>query len=400
MDRLREEYPDSLEFHRGGKLKVLPRKELKTKRDLSLAYTPGVAIPCMEIAKDARKAYEYTSKGNLVAVISNGTAVLGLGDIGPLGSKPVMEGKCVLFKEFADIDAFDIEVDEKDPERFVAHVKAISKTFGGINLEDIKAPECFYIEERLKKECDIPIMHDDQHGTAIITAAAMLGALEIAGKSPENIKVVIIGAGAAAIASAKIYQSLGVKNILMFDSKGVIHTGREDCNSYKKEFAVAGDITLEEAFVDADMAIGLSRADVIKADMLKKMAKDPIIFALSNPVPEILPSVAKEIREDVIMATGRSDFPNQVNNVLGFPYIFKGALEAKATSITEGMKLAAVEALCALAKEEVSSDIKEIYGSELAFGREYLIPKPFDKRLKERVSGAVREAALREGATH
>src|SRR5512140_3198219 len=382
---------------RKGKLEVVPSKPCATSRDLSLAYTPGVADPCLEIARDAELAYEYTGKGNLVAVISNGTAVLGLGDIGPLAGKPVMEGKGVLFKRFADVDVFDIEVDEKDPDKFIECVARLEPTFGGINLEDIKAPECFYIEEKLKARMKIPVFHDDQHGTAIISAAAFLNALEIAGKKIEDAKVVFAGAGAAANACANLYITYGVKieNILMVDRTGVIWKGRtENMNPYKERFARdTKKRTIAEALEGADAFVGVSAAKLITGDMIKKMAKDPIIFAMANPVPEILPEEAKAARPDCIMATGRSDYPNQVNNVLGFPSIF-----CRATQINEAMKLAASKALANLAKEDVPDSVARAYGVEgFKFGREYLIPKPFDWRVLLHVPPAVAQAAADTG---
>ena len=346
----------ALEYHangRPGKIEVVPTKEAKTQRDLSLAYSPGVAFPCLEIAENIENVYKYTAKGNLVAVISNGSAVLGLGNIGPEASKPVMEGKGVLFKIFADIDVFDIEIDEKDPEKFVQIVKALQPTFGGINLEDIKAPECFYIEKKLKEELQIPVMHDDQHGTAIISAAALLNALEIQKKKIEKVKFIVNGAGAAAMACSHLYESLGAKheNFIMFDRKGVLHKGRTDLEEFKLKFANANtDMSLSQAMKDADVFIGLSVGNAITAEMVKSMAKNPIVFAMANPDPEISWEEATSARKDIIMATGRSDYPNQVNNVLGFPYIFRGALDVRAKQINEAMKLAAVKALAELEK--------------------------------------------------
>lgn len=394
----------ALEYHKAepkGKIEIVPSKPYLTQRDLSLAYSPGVAEPCLEIEKDPSKIYEYTSKGNLVAVISNGTAVLGLGDIGAAASKPVMEGKAFLFKVFANVNAFDIEVNEKDPDKFIEVVKAIAPTFGGINLEDIKAPEAFYIESRLKKELDIPVMHDDQHGTAIISAAALINALEIANKKIDEIQMVINGAGAAAIACAKLYIKIGVKreNIIMCDSKGVINQKRTGLTAEKQEF-IHNTVTntLDEALEGADVFIGLSKGNVLKPEVLAKMAKKPIVFALANPVPEIDYDLAKQTCPDVIMATGRSDYPNQVNNVLGFPFIFRGALDVYATKINEEMKVAAVYALAELAKEEVPDEVKQAYGQDqMAFGRDYFIPKPFDKRLFVKVSSAVAKAAMDSG---
>jgi malate dehydrogenase (oxaloacetate-decarboxylating)(NADP+) len=384
-----------------GKIEVIPSKPYSTQNDLSLAYSPGVAEPCLEIEKDLEKAYDYTIKGNLVAVISNGTAVLGLGDIGALAGKPVMEGKGLLFKIFSGIDVFDIEINEKDPEKFIQTVKAISPTFGGINLEDIKAPECFEIERRLKEELDIPVMHDDQHGTAIISAAALLNALEIAKKKIDKIKLVVNGAGASAVACTKLYMSLGVRkeNIVMCDSKGVISNKREGLNEQKRFFATDKPLTtLAEAMKNADVFLGLSVAKVVTQDMVKSMAKNPIVFALANPEPEISYEDATGAREDVIFATGRSDYPNQVNNVLGFPYIFRGALDVRAKGINEEMKLAAVRALAALAKEPVLDVVNAAYGLQrLTFGREYFIPKPLDPRLLTVVSVAVAKAAINSG---
>ena len=398
---------ESLDYHakgRPGKLEVIASKPCITQRDLSLAYTPGVADPCLEIEKDPNKAFDYTGKGNLVAVISNGTAVLGLGNIGALAGKPVMEGKGVLFKRFADIDVFDIELDTMDPDEIIKAVQLLEPTFGGVNLEDIKAPECFYIEEELKKTSKIPIFHDDQHGTAIISAAALINALEIAKKKIGDIKVVFSGAGAAGIACAKLYMSLGVKmeNILMVDSKGVISTSRPDFDKlpdYKKAFAKetkAKDIG--DALKGADLFCGVSVAGLVKKDMVKTMAKNPIIFAMANPIPEIMYEEAIEARSDVIMATGRSDFPNQVNNVLGFPFIFRGALDVKATEINEEMKIAAVKALANLAKLDVPDSVLHAYDvKSLTFGPEYIIPKPFDSRVLTHVAGAVAKAAVDSG---
>ncbi|GAA4289769.1 NADP-dependent malic enzyme [Aestuariibaculum suncheonense] len=384
-----------------GKIKVVPTKKYATQRDLSLAYSPGVAEPCLEIEKDKNNAYKYTAKGNLVAVISNGTAVLGLGNIGPEASKPVMEGKGLLFKIFADIDVFDIEVDTEDVDKFIETVKNIAPTFGGINLEDIKAPEAFEIERRLKEELDIPVMHDDQHGTAIISAAALINALELTGKKIEEAKIVISGAGAAAISCSRLYQAFGAKreNMVMLDSKGVIRDDRENLSSEKAEFATHRKIdTLEEAMVDSDVFIGLSMANVLSPEMLLSMAKDPIVFAMANPDPEIKYDLAVKTRKDVIMATGRSDHPNQVNNVLGFPFIFRGALDVRATKINEAMKMAAVEALARLAKEPVPEQVNIAYGeTRLTFGKEYIIPKPFDPRLIVEVPPAVAKAAMESG---
>ncbi len=396
---------DALNYHAGkrpGKIEVVPTKPYFTQTDLSLAYSPGVAEPCLEIQNDPQNAYKYTDKGNLVAVISNGTAVLGLGNIGALSGKPVMEGKGLLFKIYAGIDVFDIEVDETDPDKFVEAVKAIAPTFGGINLEDIKAPECFLIERRLKEELDIPVMHDDQHGTAIISAAGMLNALEVNGKKISEIKVVVNGAGAAAISCARLYVALGVNkdNIVMLDSKGVINVNRERLTPEKVEFATRRtDIhTLEEAIKDADLFLGLSKGNVLTKDMVRSMAADPIVFALANPVPEISYEDAMDSRPDVLMSTGRSDYPNQINNVIGFPYIFRGALDTAATAINEDMKLAAVHAIANLAKQPVPEIVNKVYHvNNLTFGRDYFIPKPVDPRLLLEVSTAVAKAAIASG---
>ena len=394
----------ALEYHakgRPGKIEVIPTKEAKTQRDLSLAYSPGVAEPCKEIAENKENVYKYTAKGNLVAVISNGTAVLGLGDIGPEAGKPVMEGKGVLFKIFADIDVFDIEINEKDPVKFVEIVKSLEPTFGGINLEDIKAPECFFIEKKLKELLHIPVMHDDQHGTAIISAAALLNALELQKKKIEKAKFVVNGAGAAAIACSRLYESLGAnhENFLMFDRKGVLHKNRTDIDELKHQYANAkNEMTLAEAMKDADVFIGLSSGNVVTAEMVKSMAKNPIVFAMANPDPEISWEDATEARKDIIMATGRSDYPNQVNNVLGFPYIFRGALDVRATQINEGMKLAAVKALAELAKTPVPDIVNMAYGEKnMVFGENYIIPKPLDPRLLATVAPAVARAAMESG---
>ncbi|MBN9386122.1 MAG: NADP-dependent malic enzyme [Chitinophagaceae bacterium] len=400
--QLRKE--QALEYHskgRPGKIEVVPTKEAKTQRDLSLAYSPGVAEPCKEIHKHPDDVYKYTAKGNLVAVISNGTAVLGLGDIGPEASKPVMEGKGVLFKIFADIDVFDIEINEKDPEKFVQIVKALEPTFGGINLEDIKAPECFYIEQKLRDQLKIPVMHDDQHGTAIISSAALLNALELQKKKIDRIRFVVNGAGAAAMACVKLYVALGAKyeNFILFDKDGVLHDGRTDLDEVKRKFAVkSGDQTLEKAMKDADVFVGLSVGNVVTAEMVKSMARKPIIFALANPDPEIGYEVATEVRDDVIMATGRSDYPNQVNNVLGFPFIFRGALDVRATQINEAMKLAAVHSLADLAKTAVPDIVNMAYNEKnIVFGPTYIIPKPLDPRLLSTVAPAVARAAMDSG---
>jgi len=395
---------DALEYHakgRPGKIEVIPTKETKTQRDLALAYSPGVADPCLEIAANPEDVYKYTAKGNLVAVISNGTAVLGLGDIGPEASKPVMEGKGLLFKIYADIDVFDIELNARDPEEFIRTVKALEPTFGGINLEDIKAPECFEIETRLKKELNIPIMHDDQHGTAIISGAALLNALEIVGKKISEVKIVISGAGASAISCCKIYLALGasVHNMYMFDSKGLITASRTDLDEHKQQFALpVAAMDLVDAMKGADVFIGLSKGGVVSQDMVKGMAEKPVVFALANPTPEISYDEAVAARPDVVMATGRSDYPNQVNNVLGFPYIFRGALDVRASSINEAMKLAAVSALAALAKEPVPEIVNVAYDDlSLSYGPNYIIPKPMDPRLLVTVSMAVARAAIDSG---
>ncbi len=384
-----------------GKIKVVPSKNYDTQRDLALAYSPGVAIPCKEINNAKADVYKYTNKGNLVAVISNGTAVLGLGDIGPLASKPVMEGKALLFKIFAGIDVFDIEVDAKDPEKFIETVKAIAPTFGGINLEDIKSPEAFEIERRLKKEIDIPVMHDDQHGTAIISAAALINAIELANKKIQDVKIVVSGAGAAAISCSKLYLSLGanIKNLIMLDSKGVIKKNRKNLTPEKEQFATNLDVkNLDEAIINADVFIGLSQPNILSTSMLKKMASNPIVFAMANPDPEIGYDIACKTRKDIIMATGRSDHPNQVNNVLGFPFIFRGALDVRATGINEEMKMAAVKALADLAKEPVPEQVNVAYEeTRLTFGKNYIIPKPFDPRLITTLPPAVAKAAMDSG---
>ena len=399
---------EALRYHaegKPGKIEVIPTKPHSTQTDLSLAYSPGVAEPCLEIEKNPLDAYEYTAKGNLVAVISNGTAVLGLGDIGPLAGKPVMEGKGLLFKIFAGIDVFDIEVDEKNPEKFIQTVKAIAPTFGGINLEDIKAPECFEIETRLKNELDIPVMHDDQHGTAIISGAGLINALEVAGKKIEDVKIVVNGAGAASISCTKLYVMLGARkeNIIMCDSKGVISTKRTDLNEAKREFATDRDVrTLQEAVVGADVFLGLSVANVLTQDMVRSMNDNPIVFALANPNPEIsyADAFAPASREDIIFATGRSDYPNQINNVLGFPYIFRGALDVRAKAINEEMKLAAVHAIAQLAKEPVPDVVNAAYQlKRTTFGRDYILPKALDPRLLTRVSSAVAKAAIESGVS-
>ncbi|MDG1967506.1 MAG: phosphate acyltransferase, partial [Flavobacteriaceae bacterium] len=384
-----------------GKIEVIPTTKYSSQRDLALAYSPGVAFPCLEIEKEPSNVYKYTAKGNLVAVITNGTAVLGLGDIGPEASKPVMEGKALLFKIFAGIDVFDIEVDASDPEKFIETVKNIAPTFGGINLEDIKAPEAFEIEKRLSEELDIPVMHDDQHGTAIISAAALINALELAEKKIEKVKIVVCGAGAAAISCTRMYKALGLKseNIVMTDSKGVISIKRENLTKEKAEFATKRKLNdLKDAMVDADVFIGLSKADMVTPEMLLSMAKNPIVFAMANPDPEINYALAMKTREDIIMATGRSDHPNQVNNVLGFPFIFRGALDVKATKINDEMKMAAVLALSALAKETVPEFVNIAYDkTKLTFNKDYIIPKPFDPRLITKIPPMVAKAAMDSG---
>ena len=401
MGSLRE---DALEYHssgRKGKIQVVPTKRHSSQRDLALAYSPGVAEPCMEIFRHPEKVYDYTAKGNLVAVISNGTAVLGLGDIGPEAGKPVMEGKGLLFKIFADIDVFDIEVDTHDVDAFIETVKNIAPTFGGINLEDIKAPEAFEIERRLKEELNIPVMHDDQHGTAIISAAALKNACEIVGKRIEDVRIVISGAGAAAISCTRLYKSLGARseNIVMTDSKGIIRKDRKTLTEQKAEFATSRDIhTLADGLLDADVFIGLSQGNILTAEMLKTMAKDPIVFAMANPTPEIDYQLAIDTRSDIIMGTGRSDYPNQVNNVLGFPFIFRGALDVAATAINEEMKIAAVIALAELAKEPVPDQVADVYNEKnITFGKDYIIPKPFDQRLITAVPPAIAKAAMESG---
>jgi malate dehydrogenase (oxaloacetate-decarboxylating)(NADP+) len=394
----------ALEYHakgRPGKIEVVPTKEAKTQRDLSLAYSPGVAEPCKEIVENVENVYKYTAKGNLVAVISNGTAVLGLGNIGPEASKPVMEGKGVLFKIFADIDVFDIEINEKDPEKFVQIVTALEPTFGGINLEDIKAPECFYIESRLRETLKIPVMHDDQHGTAIISSAALINALELQKKKIDRVKFVINGAGAAAMACVKLYEALGAKkeNFIMFDKDGVLHEKRTDLDDHARPFMVKkSDWTLQTALKDADVFVGLSVGNVLTKEMIKSMGKRPIVFAMANPDPEISYEAATEVRDDIIMATGRSDYPNQVNNVLGFPFIFRGALDVRATQINEAMKLAAVKALAELAKTPVPDIVNMAYNEKnITFGASYIIPKPLDPRLLSTVTPAVARAAIDSG---
>ncbi len=389
----------TLEYHRNGKIGIDLTKPCDSQHELSMAYTPGVAIPCLEIQKDTNLSFEYTNRANLVAVVSDGTAVLGLGDIGPEASKPVMEGKAVLFKKFANVDAFDIELDVHTIDEIVATCKAIAPTFGGINLEDISAPRCFEIERILKEELDIPVFHDDQHGTAIITTAGLMNVLELTGKKAAHIKIVVNGAGAAGISCAKMYRKLGVGNIVMCDSKGVISTSRTDLNKYKKPFAIDTDAkTLEEAIVGADMFLGLSVAGALSKKMVANMAAEPVIFALANPTPEILPEEIKEVRDDAIIATGRSDYPNQTNNVLGFPFIFRGALDVRAKKITEGMKMAAAHALAALAKEPVPYYVKAAYHNDhIEYGKEHIIPLPFNKEALIWVASAVAKAAFEEG---
>ncbi|MDA3043065.1 malate dehydrogenase [Campylobacter sp. VBCF_06 NA8] len=389
----------ALEYHISGKIGINVKTPCAKPEDLTLAYTPGVAEPCKVIEADNELAYKYTNKSNLVAVITNGTAVLGLGDIGAIAGKPVMEGKAVLFKKFAGVDAFDIEINETDPKKIVEICKAISPTFGGINLEDIKAPECFEIEKELQNAVDIPVMHDDQHGTAMITGAGLINAAYISGKKIEDMKIVVSGAGAAGIACAKLYKSLGAKNVIMLDSKGVIHTGRNDLNPQKMEFAIdTNDRSLADAMRGADMFLGLSKPGVVTAEMVKSMAPTPIIFALANPVPEIYPDEVHAVRDDAIVGTGRSDFANQINNVLGFPYIFRGALDVKAKKITENMKLAASRAMAELAREPIHPDVLKMLGKkDLKFGRDYIIPNPFDPRVFAIISAAVAKAAVDDG---
>ena len=386
---------DYHEFPIPGKLSVEASKPCTTAEELSLAYTPGVAVPVKEIVKDEKNAYRYTNKGNLVAVITDGSAVLGLGDVGALAGKPVMEGKAVLFKRFANIDVFDIEVNCKDPDEFIRTVENIAPTFGGINLEDIAAPNCFYIEDELKKRLDIPVFHDDQHGTAVIVAAGLMNALEIQKKMIDEVKIVFLGAGAAGCSCARLLKKMGAKNIALVDRKGVLNKNREDLNQYNQDLAVDTESnTFDECIVDADVFIGVSGANLLKESHVLSMSADPIIFALANPDPEILPSDAHQIRDDIVMATGRSDFPNQVNNVLGFPFLFRGALDAKATEITDKMLIAASKALASLTKEPVPQDVLEAYGlKSLTFGPEYIIPKPFDSRLIDWVAKAVQDAA-------
>ncbi len=390
-----------LEYHEGGKIGTHIKKECETQKDLSLAYTPGVAIPCKEIEANPALAYKYTAKGNTVAVISDGTAVLGLGDIGPLGAKPVMEGKVVLFKKFAGVDGVDIELDEKDSTKIIDICRALAPSFGGINLEDIKAPKCFEIERELQKIVDIPIMHDDQHGTAIITSAALMNASELVGKNIADMKIVVSGAGAAAMTCAKMYKKLGATHICMVDSTGVINHKRTNLNEYKKEFIVeTEDETLTDALKDADMLLGLSVAKIVSKEMVASMAKDPIILVLSNPTPEISPEEIIEVRDDAIIGTGRSDYPNQVNNVLGFPFIFRGALDVQAKKITENMKMSAAVALSKLAKEPIPYYVKAAYDNQdLEYGKYHIIPTPFNKEVLIWVSSAVAQAAIEDGVS-
>jgi malate dehydrogenase (oxaloacetate-decarboxylating)(NADP+) len=393
---------ECLDYHIHGKTATEITKPCKTQQELSMAYTPGVAYPCLEIEQDPSLAYKYTNKGNTVAVISNGTAVLGLGNIGGLAGKPVMEGKAVLFKSFANVDSVDVILNIHDVDAIVETCVAISDTYGGINLEDIKAPECFEIERKLQERLDIPVMHDDQHGTAIITSAGLLNALELSNKKIEEVKIVVLGAGAAGIASAKMYRNLGAKHIVMLDSKGVIHQGRQDLNKYKQEFAIeTEDRTIEDALKNADMMLGLSKGNTVTPEMVKKMAHNAIIFACANPTPEITPDRVEAVRPDIIVGTGRSDFPNQVNNVLGFPFIFRGALDSGAKKITENMKMAAAKALAALAKEPVPYYIKAAYNDpELTYGRRHIIPTPFSREVLVWVASAVAQAAFEDGVTN
>jgi malate dehydrogenase (oxaloacetate-decarboxylating)/malate dehydrogenase (oxaloacetate-decarboxylating)(NADP+) len=391
---------NALDYHekpQPGKIATLITKPFSSQNDLSLAYSPGVAAPCLEIQKNPDDAYRYTSKGNLVAVISNGTAVLGLGNLGALASKPVMEGKAILFKKFGGLDSYDIEVDETDIERFCDTVAAIAPTFGGINLEDIKAPECFEIERRLIERLDIPVMHDDQHGTAVISLAGIMNGCLVTGRDLETIRVVIVGAGAAAISCGRIYRFMGVREIYMSDSKGLIHAGRSDLNEQKLEFAAPSGMSLSEAFENADVVVGLSAPGSFTVENIGCMAPNPIIFTLANPVPELFPEDVRSVRPDAIIATGRSDYSNQVNNVLGFPFIFRGAMDVRAKTINMEMKVAASQALAALARAEIPNYLNELYKTELSFGKEYIIPKPFDKRLIVEVSASVAEAAVKSG---
>jgi malate dehydrogenase (oxaloacetate-decarboxylating)(NADP+) len=400
-DELKDKALRYHEFPTPGKLGIVATKPCRTAADLSLAYTPGVAKPVLEIAENPEAAWKYTSRGNLVAVVSNGTAILGLGDRGALASKPVMEGKAILFKRFADVDVFDIELNTHDPEKIIETVKLMEPTFGGINLEDIKAPECFIVEKRLIEECDIPVFHDDQHGTAIISTAGLINAAEITGRKLSGLKLVMNGAGAAGISCARMFCAAGVdkKNMILCDSRGVIHAGRADLNAEKREFATdSGARTLAEALAGADVFVGVSVADCVTPEMLRSMAPKPIVFAMANPDPEIKRDLAISVRPDMIMATGRSDYPNQINNVLGFPFIFRGTLDVRARRITEGMKMAAARALAGLAREKVPASVLAAYeGKEFSFGPEYIVPKPFDPRVGIWVSSAVAEAACKEG---
>jgi malate dehydrogenase (oxaloacetate-decarboxylating)(NADP+) len=388
-----------LQYHHGGKIGTHVKKECETQRDLSIAYSPGVAVPCLEIEKNPHLAYKYTAKGNTVAVISDGSAVLGLGDIGALGAKPVMEGKVVLFKKFANVDGIDLELDVHDPKSIIEVCAAIAPSVGGINLEDISAPKCFEIETELQKQVDIPVMHDDQHGTAIITTAALMNAIELVGKKIEDIKVVISGAGGASMSCARMYRDLGVQNIIMCDSKGVINHKRDDLNIYKQDFIAQTDATtIKEAIKDADVLLGLSKAGTVSKEMVRSMAKDPIIFVLANPTPEIMPEEILEVRDDAIIGTGRSDYPNQVNNVLGFPFIFRGALDVQASKITENMKMAAAHALAKLAKEPIPYYVKAAYNNpDLEYGKNHIIPAPFNKEVLIWVASAVANAAINDG---
>jgi len=402
MPKLSQKEQEALDYHQfpqAGKISVETTKPVETQKDLALAYTPGVAVPCLAIEKNPDDAYKYTAKSNLVAVISNGTAVLGLGNIGALASKPVMEGKGVLFKSFSGLDSFDIEVDTESVDRFCSVVSAIAPTFGGINLEDIKAPECFEIEKRLVEQLDIPVMHDDQHGTAVISTAGIINACKITNKKLENIKIVVVGAGAAAISCARLYRHIGVKTIYMIDSKGVVHDGRSDLNEYKREFSAKSYISQSEAFEGADVVVGLSKPGSFTIDDITLMGENPIIFTLANPTPEIFPVDTKKARPDAIIATGRSDFDNQVNNVLGFPFIFRGAMDVRAKKINIEMKIAAAEALAELTTKEVPEYLNELYGKKIEFGKDYIIPKPFDKRLVVEVSSAVAKAAIESGSS-
>lgn len=390
-----------LDYHLGGKISTHITKECETQKDLSIAYSPGVAVPCLEIAKDPSLAYKYTTKGNTVAVISDGTAVLGLGDLGPLGAKPVMEGKVVLFKKFAGVDGVDLVLDELDPEKIVDICAAVAPTFGGINLEDIKSPKCFEIEKKLQERVNIPVMHDDQHGTAIITTAALINAVELAEKDLETMKIVISGAGASAMTCAKMYKALGAKNITMCDSTGVISSKREDLNKYKQEFVIdTEDVTLEDALKGADMLLGLSVGGTVSKEMVASMNENPILLVLANPIPEILPEEIMEVRDDAIIGTGRSDYPNQVNNVLGFPFIFRGAMDVQAKKITENMKMSAAKALAELAKQPIPYYVKAAYNNpDLEYGKNHIIPTPFNKEVLIWVSSAVAQAAIEDGVT-